>query len=190
MHFIVKDLHIGCDGHEIEELIADNNGYYRASFEFDEGWHGVAKTARFICNDNHYDSLIEYDNTCLIPCEVLQGPCMLNICVYAGEYGESLLTDTVCVRVTVSIITDSNYLLPYDPDPNIYTHIVNIAADALKVAQSIEQRANSGEFNGKDGKDGKCGGEITAKIVDNVLVLEQSGNTYKAVIENGVLIVS
>ena len=31
---------------------------------------------------------------------------------------------------------------------------------------------------------------ITAKIVDNVLVLEQSSNTYKAVIENGVLIVS
>lgn len=34
------------------------------------------------------------------------------------------------------------------------------------------------------------GGNITAKIVNNVLVLEQSGDTHKAVIENNVLIVN
>lgn len=154
MHFIIKDLHIGCDGHEVEELIADNDGYYHASFEFDEAWAGMAKTARFICEDGYRDSLIGPDDTCLVPSEVLHCPGLLHVGVYSGEYGESLLTtNSVCVRVSRSIFTDSNYGLPDDPDPNIYTQIVNMAADALKMAKSVEERANSGEFNGRDGKD-------------------------------------
>ncbi len=155
MHFIIKDLRIGCDGHEIEELIADNDGYYHASFEFDAAWDGVAKTARFICKDGYRDSLIGPDDTCLVPSEVLYCPGLLQVGVFAGEYGESLLTtNSACVRVIKSILTDSNYGLPDDPDPNIYTQIANMAADALKIAQSVEDRANAGEFNGRDGLDG------------------------------------
>lgn len=158
LHFIVKDLHICCDGHEIEELIADNEGYYHASFEFDEEWDNVAKTARFICDTGYADSLIGPDNTCLIPSEVLHCPGLLRVGAYAGVYEESLLTTNVAyLRLSKSIFTDSTYGLPDDPSPSIYTQIANAAADALKIAMSVEERANNGEFNGRDGADGTDG---------------------------------
>lgn len=178
MHFIIKGLHICCDGHEIEELIADNYGYYHASFEFDADWDNVAKTARFICGDDHRDSLIGPDNTCLIPGEVLHCPGLLKVCVFAGDVLKpAIITDSACLRVTKSILTDSNYGLPDDPDPNIYTQIVNTAADALKIAKSVEERANAGEFNGRDGVGG--GGNI---------IVDQNYNSQSANAQSGMAV--
>ena len=155
MHFIVNDLHIRCDGHEIEELVADNEGYYRAYFEFDSAWAGLAKTARFTCNEGYYDALIGLDDSCIIPSEVMHTPGLLYVGVYAGEYGKSLLTTTpASMRLVKSILTESMAGLPDDPDPAIYTQIVNTAMDALRMATDVQQRADNGDFNGKDGKDG------------------------------------
>ena len=169
MHFNIQDLRISCDGHEIEELIADKDGYYHASFEFDDAWAGLTKTARFMYGHNECDSLIESDNTCLIPIDAIHHLATVNVLVFAGEYGTSLVTNSACLKVVKSTVTVSNYDLA-DDSPNIYTQVAALAADALKVAKSVEDRANNGEFNGRDGADIIGDDWATKKFVEETLI--------------------
>lgn len=63
----------GCD---FKHLVAGSVGYLKAKFHFsDEGnaWAGCAKAASFWKNDKEYAVLLDADNCCDIPEEVLDG---------------------------------------------------------------------------------------------------------------------
>ena len=166
MRFIIKDLHISSDAQGILELIADNEGYYKASFEFDEPWKGLIKTARFICREGYFDAILDDNDTCVIPCEVLHCTGILKVGVYAGTYGESLLTTTPAImRVVNSILTESGTGIPKDPDEALYLEILDKCDEAVTVARSVEERANKGEFNGKPGPVGPKGDAGAVKFI-------------------------
>lgn len=170
-------MQITCDGHEIEELIPDSDGNYFATFEFDDAWNGLSSTARFICEHGTYYSLINSDNRCIIPLEVIGCGGLVHTVVFADSHGESLVTtDPICTRVIRSIITDSRRSV-VDQNPAIYTDILNAAEDALKIAQEVERRANDGEFNGTDGEDGGASEEVLdaiEKALDEIIDLQNS----------------
>ena len=152
MHFSVKDLHIECADNQIEEIVKDADGVYYATFDFDADWDGKAKTARFLYNDKYVDSLVSRDNKCIVPSEIISYPADFKIVVYADEYNESLVTSNyVCVRIIKSLLSQCGYSLPEGTD--VYTKIAQTAGEALSIARSVEERANSGEFNGRDGDD-------------------------------------
>ena len=158
MHFIVKDLQVSCDGYEVQEFICGTDGHYRASFDFDDSWIGLSKRACFTCDGVDYHSLIEPDSTCLIPIEIIDKQCVIYVNVKAEQDGvERETTVPACMRFIHSILTDCRRGVPGEQNPNIYSEVLNAAKDALVIAQSVEDRANDGEFNGAKGDTGNSG---------------------------------
>ena len=53
------------------DLIGDNADYV-ARFEFDEEWNNVTKTARFMQSGRMAERLLDENNACKIPLEILK----------------------------------------------------------------------------------------------------------------------
>ncbi len=64
--FIRKDL--DCD---FSCLIVGTVGYLRAQFKFSDDWDGCAKVASFWLDNMEYPVLLDKEDSCLIPAEVL-----------------------------------------------------------------------------------------------------------------------
>ena len=62
----------GCD---FSEIVAGSTGYLRAKFYFSEEWEGTMKAASFYGEDyeNEYAALLDENDECVIPSEVLTG---------------------------------------------------------------------------------------------------------------------
>ena len=80
MQFSINKRHINRTD---EELIGDNADYM-ARFEFDDEWNGKIKTARFINGNNMVDVLLDENDMCQIPLEIVkQG--ILTIGVFSNK---------------------------------------------------------------------------------------------------------
>lgn len=132
--------------------IVCGNSDYIIKFAFDDEWNGhEVKTARFGFTRNgakkHIDVLIDGDE-----CNM---PIMSNVtAVEIGAFAGDLHTTTPCLlSCEKSILCDGG--APAEPEEDIYNQIVNLCNEAVTTANSVEEKANNGEFDGKDGADGK-----------------------------------
>lgn len=112
-----------------KKVVGDNTGYL-AQFMFDEEWDGKVKTARFINNDEYVDVILDENNSCYIPLEVMKSGNM-NVGVYAGNL---TTTTPVKVKITASILEE--YGLPADPTPDVYAQIME-KLNALGIGDGI-----------------------------------------------------
>lgn len=99
-----------------KKVVGDNTDYL-AQFVFDEEWEGKTKTARFINNDEYVDVILDENDSCYIPLEVMKSGNM-NVGVYAGNL---TTTTPVKVKITASILEDDG--LPADPTPDVYMQL-------------------------------------------------------------------
>lgn len=137
-----------------KKLIVGDNADYVAHFSFDEEWEGVTKTARFIaCNGDYKDVLIDEDNKCEIPCEVLK-------CGYAkvGVYSATKTT-TECEFLVVASIKDK-IGCECAPTPNVYEQLTGKLDDIQaqmpnEVAKYFGEHKD--EFKGDKGEKGEAG---------------------------------
>lgn len=60
----------GCD---FSNIVAGSVGYLHAKFYFSKEWNDCTKAASFIANNNLYPVLLDDNNMCIIPKEVLGG---------------------------------------------------------------------------------------------------------------------
>lgn len=70
-----------------------------------------------------------------------------------GAYGttDELTTPTLwCEPIMVVDGTDTTGKAPQEPSPNVYNQLIDIANEAVSVAQSVRDDAEAGEFDGKD----------------------------------------
>ena len=79
------------------EVVADSRNYLAARFTFTEEWVGT-KTAVFGKDDKHYTMLIDDNNECYVPWEVIQPP-MFTVSVFCGDLVTASVAD---VRVLES----------------------------------------------------------------------------------------
>lgn len=155
MQFSINKRHINRTD---EELIGDNADYM-ARFEFDDEWNGKIKTARFINGNNMVDVLLDENDMCQIPLEIVkQG--ILTIGVFSNE----MTTTMSKVRVEPSI-KSSKGKVP-EPEYDVYAEIIKRLAelsDGSTGNVSIEQINNTvqayyeehkEELKGVDGKNG------------------------------------
>ena len=130
-----------------KEIVCGNSGYV-VYFDFDEEWtEHTVKTARFSFNSTFIDVVFE-GNTVNVP--IITNAITCAVGVYAGDLQT---TTPAIIKCQKSILCDVGS--PADPLPDVYHQIVDLCAEAKEIAESVEERANNGEFDGKDGADGK-----------------------------------
>lgn len=117
------------------------NSDYEVVFEFDKEWgeHSI-KTARFRTNGEYTDVVFE-GNICNMP--IISNAKIVWIGVFAGE----LSTSTPAIVHCKPSILDGEGV-PAPPRENVYSQILDMCAEAVSTARSVEQRANKGEFDG------------------------------------------
>lgn len=116
------------------EVVAGSRNYLAARFTFTEEWTGT-KTAVFGKDDKHYTMLIDDNNECYVPWEVIQPP-MFTVSVFCGDLVTASVAD---VRVL-----ESGYqcnATPAPPTPDVYTQIIGKLDDTLSETDAIKDEA-------------------------------------------------
>lgn len=133
--------------------IVCGNADYEVEFVFDAEWeeHDV-KTATFLVNGK---TLLEVfsGNVCRVP--VMQNTLMVEVGVFAGTIDDGTLSTSTPALVECRRSVTDGADLDIPPKDDVYSEMVKLCEEAVKTAEDVERRANEGEFDGKDGKDGK-----------------------------------
>lgn len=132
-----------------DEPIVCGNSDYEVEFLFDAEWneHNV-KTAMFVTRGESIEQVFE-GNICKMP--IILDTLVLWVGVFAGTINDGTLdtSSPALVHCVPCIIGGKN--IPPLPKYDVYNQIVGMCEDAVKTANSVEERANKGEFNGDDG---------------------------------------
>lgn len=121
------------------------------TFEFCSKWTGFSKTAVFYRNkEDVYYSLIDDDNTCYIPQEVLQEDGTLYFGVFgSNDSGVTRTSEILRYKVVQGAITKD--IKPSDPTPDIYQQLLakwqDIKDGEVKFTQDITKQQNDFEAN-------------------------------------------
>ena len=131
--FTVKNRHITSDTKSID-LIGDNMDY-TAVFEFDEDMASERiKTARFIKDDEQQERILDDNNSCQIPPELLKKG-YISVGIYTDEK-----STTPCFLKINGSIREKDYSVK-DPEPDVYRQLLD-KIEKLKGLREIELRAD------------------------------------------------
>lgn len=138
-----------------EKPIVCGNSDYEIHFDFDEEWNGhEVKTAVFTVNGKSVRRVFT-GSVCRVP--ELNNTLIVWIGVFAGTIDDGTLsTSTPALVHCIPCATDGEQI-PLPPPDDVYNQIVELCDTAVETANEVKQRADNGEFNGKDGVDGKDG---------------------------------
>ena len=134
MDFYIKNKVITLDEGTLppEGIIGDNTDYV-ARFIFDEEWAGKIKTAKFIGRGKFKECVLDDNDTCEIPLEILKSG-IVDVGVFAGN----LKTSTKAMLVVKPSILDK-YGLPADPQPDVYAQLLEMIEEIRDKAVSDEE---------------------------------------------------
>lgn len=103
---------------DTQHIVADSRNYLKASFTFsDDDWTGI-KTAIFKNGDEVRHAILDDNNECLVPWEVIK-PGILHVSVFCGDL---ITADTATVYINDSGYEDGG--IPEDPSPTVYEQII------------------------------------------------------------------
>lgn len=119
------------------------NSDYVINFTFDEEWAAFeVKTARFK-HGSEYTDVVFSGTVCPVP--IITNVDTFSVGVFAGNLQT---TTPAYVFAKKSILCGSG--VPSEPTPDVYSQIMTAVNTAVDTAKSVEQKAENGEFNGKD----------------------------------------
>lgn len=158
-------------------IVICGNSDYIIVFTFDDEWNGhEVKTARFGYTQDGVKKFIDVvftENAVAMP--VLSNVNTVEIGVYAGD----LRTTTPCLlSCKKSILCEGG--TPAEPEEDIYNQIVDLCNEAYTAAKTVEEKAEAGEFNGKDGDDYILTEADKQEIADiiNASIVDANGVAY------------
>ncbi len=103
---------------DTQHIVADSRNYLHAAFTFsDDDWTGI-KTAVFKNGDVVKHAVLDDNNECLVPWEVIK-PGILHVSVFCGDL---ITADTATVYINDSGYEDGG--IPEDPSPTVYEQII------------------------------------------------------------------
>lgn len=163
--FVVKKQHIKRVTEE--DLVAGGQNYFYAIFDIGNNWKKLSHIkASFVRDDvKKIVDLYERDGhlECAIPWEVMATAGVFQVGLFGGD---RLPTHYSYVKVKKGCMDEGDE--PEAPTPDWFTNVERMCAAAVQTANSIEERANNGEFNGEPGEKGDTGesGYTPVKGVD------------------------
>ena len=129
-------------------VVAQSRNYLRAKFiALTNDWIGPI-TAIF----NEYTVILDDNNECVVPWEVLQNPGTVKVSAFCG--------DLHTASVATMVVNSSGYVdgeTPEPPTPGVYEQLTGMVQNAIDTAQSVRDDANEGKFNGSPGSPGEPG---------------------------------
>lgn len=154
---IVTALRTHASATKTEELVAGRVGM-EAAFHFSPEWDGLGKTAVFEAGGVAKDVIVG-DDPCIVPHECMIEGAELRVGIYGMSTDGSIVIPTVYAFVgVVKEGADPSGDESYPPTPDVGEQAaaaasvaMQAAAEAKATAEDIERRADSGEFNGKNG---------------------------------------
>lgn len=154
---------------DCRQVVADSQNYLRASFSFTNDWSGII-TAFFTHGDDTYAMILDEDNTCLVPWEVIKADGFTVSCVC----GSRLTANTASVYVQESGYREGK--TPQEPTPDVYEQLLARLQAKLDANQG---RENAGKFL-KIGQNGDVvPGEGSSASVDFDETITQDETTGK-----------
>lgn len=103
---------------DTQQIVSDSRNYLKASFSFsDDDWIGI-KTAIFKNGDVVRHAVLDDNNECLVPWEVIKSG-ILHVSVFCGDL---ITADTATVYINESGYEDGG--TPEDPSPTVYEQII------------------------------------------------------------------
>lgn len=163
--------------------VAGSRNYLTAKFNFEtDEWTGII-TAIFTNDCTAKRALLDSNNECLVPWEVLTQPGTLWVSVYCGDL---ITANRAEVRLNVSGYIDADETLP-PPSPSEYQQLVKLASETRDIAQSVRDDADAGKFDGPPGDDGKAAtikvGKVTTGEPGTPAKVVNSGDENAAVLD-------
>jgi len=137
-------------------------------FDFCQKWTDYTKTAIFYQSPSEvYQQLLDSDNTCVIPKEVLAKPGIVYIGVFGAKGEEILTSEILTYRILRGAITE-DLIIP-DPTPDIYEQL-------LQAFDSVSSETIRSELTFKNVTDGL--GYTPAELDENGIVLSSQLPSY------------
>ena len=104
------------------KVVSDSRNYLYAKFTFGtDEWKNKTITAIFKSPDTAYEVILDENNTCLVPWEVLQKP-------YQGFYVSCFAGDLITVNTAQVVVIESGYEDDLEssqpPTPSVYEQIL------------------------------------------------------------------
>lgn len=164
-------------------VVAQSKNYLRARFAaLSDDWIGPI-TAIF----NEYTVLLDGNNECLVPWEVLQNPGVVKVSAFCG--------DLHTASVATMVVNPSGYVdgqTPEPPTPDVYQTLVQTANNAKNIAQSVRDDADAGLFDGQPGEPGSNGQDGFSPIATvhqtadgATITITDKTDTTMATVKNG-----
>jgi hypothetical protein len=141
---------------EIQLGTRGSYGNEKIKLTFGEGWDNLTKTITFYMSRSPGVNLLIPENGIIdVPHEATSESGKHKI-VISGYSGERLI-HTFEVAYEVKNVTSKATLESVEPTPSIFQQIIEMMNTAVEIAESIEERANNGEFDGPPGPQGEQG---------------------------------
>ena len=141
-----------------DDLITSGSVGIPVEFILSDDFDGLSSIAVFEGSGASVDVALMSD-ACVVPPEVVAIPGgYLRIGVYARNGEGTIVIPTVWVSTQVILPgAEPSGVDPSQPTPDWTAQVQEAAAEALSIAQSIEQRADEGDFDGEPGPAGPQG---------------------------------
>ena len=124
-------------------------------FTFCEKWDGFVKTALFYRDtEKVYYAILEND-TCILPWEVYAENGTFFFTVFGDKDTTRRTAGVLRYKVGKGIVADD--AMPSDPTPDVYDQIMALLAKNNDIAADLEEKRDSGYFNGEKGEKGDKG---------------------------------
>ena len=129
-------------------VVAGSKNYVRARFILRTDDWARPITAIF----GGYTQLLDDNNECTVPWEVLQQPGKVEVSAFCGD----LHTANIAV-VSVEKTGYKSGETPKDPTPDVYQQLAKMVQEAVDTANSVREDADAGDFDGEQGPTGPQG---------------------------------
>ena len=120
--------------------VSDSREYLTCSFEFSEDWSNTKRTVIFSGGNKHYCVLLQEDNTCTVPHEVLGG--CFAVSVFGVNDGQRITTENVYVHIQKSGYCEAT--TPEAPTPTVYEQLL-AELERIKGEQEIPDSSITAE---------------------------------------------
>lgn len=148
-------IHVRCDNQvlsyvEMPFIASGDVNEDKIEFEFCPMWEGFAKTAVFYRTEaDVYHVLLEEDDTCIIPHEVLADPGPLYFGVFGTREDRVRTSEIIQYTIKQGAITEATKIS--DPTPDIYSQILAACEEAVRIANKALNSSGGGGGTGGSG---------------------------------------
>lgn len=153
---IITALSTHASAAKTEELVAGRVGM-EAQFHFSKEWEGLSKVAVFEAGNIAKDVAI-FDVSCVVPHECMIEGAELRVGIYGtSESGDVVIPTVYALVGVVKKGADPSGDESYPPTQDFGEQVLAAASNAVRIAEEVERRADSGEFIGPQGPKGDTG---------------------------------